>query len=176
MKIRKRLVAVISVIIALVLIVGIWAVAATNFGSQNDPLITLSYITDVLTGQIMDKVNQQIDDRLSSLETQLDTRISELEETSGGSTGSYSKFSVVTLNDGQTLTGNVGTELMLRVGTARCYASGSPGLIDTTTAGVLENNGSMAKNHMYMITINGRGMTAAGSTVMVLVRGEYAIN
>jgi hypothetical protein len=174
MKIKKKLVTALSVFVGLALAVGIWAVASTNYGSQSDPLITLSYIKDVLTGQITEKVNTLIDSKISALKSELDAKITALEEQSGGS-GSYSKFSVVSLSEGQTLTGEVGTELMLRVGTARCYASGSPGLIDTTTAGALENYGSMIKNHMYMVTIRGRGMTAT-SDVMVLVRGEYAIS
>ena len=174
MKIRKRLVTFLSVFVGLVLAVGIWAVASTSYGSQSDPLITLSYITDVLTGQITEKVNTMIDTKLSVFSDELNTRITALENQSGGS-GSFSSFSVVSLSEGQTLTGEVGTELMLRVGTARCYASGSPGLIDTTTAGTLENDGSMITNHMYMVTISGRGMKAS-SNVMVLVRGEYTVS
>lgn len=174
MKIRKRLVTFLSVFVGLALAVGIWAVASTSYGSQSDPLITLSYITDVLTGQITEKVNTMIDTKLSVFSDELNTRITALENQSGGS-GSFSSFSVVSLSEGQTLTGEVGTELMLRVGTARCYASGSPGLIDTTTAGTLENDGSMITNHMYMVTISGRGMKAS-SNVMVLVRGEYTVS
>ncbi|NLO47007.1 MAG: hypothetical protein GX111_01600 [Clostridiales bacterium] len=174
MKIKKRLVTALSVFVGLALAVGIWAVASTSYGSQSDPLITLSYLTDVLTGQITEKVNTMIDTKLSELSDELNTRITALENQSGGS-GSFSKFSVVSIAGGQTLTGEVGTELMLRVGTALCYASGSPGLIDTTTAGTLENNGSMVTNHMYMVTISGRGIKAT-SNVMVLVRGEYTVS
>jgi hypothetical protein len=175
MKIRKRLVAVLSVILGLVLAVGIWAVATTNYGSQSDPLITLSYIKDVLTGQITDQVNLMMDTKLAALKEEMNDKISLLEGQGGGASEDNQKFSVVSLSEGQVLTGEVGTELMLRVGSARCYASGSPGLIDTTTAGTLENNGSMSKNHMYMVTIGGRGMIAA-TNVMVLVRGAYTIS
>ena len=41
-------------------------------------------------------------------------------------------FSVVTLSQGQTLVGDVGCEVMLRIGTAVCGTSDSVGLIDTT--------------------------------------------
>lgn len=173
MKIKKRLVTIASFIIGIILIVGIWAVAATNYGSQSDPLITLSYITDVLTGQITNKVNAQIDTKVTALKTELETRLTQLESANG--TGDSAEFTVISLSSGQTLTGNIGTELMLRVGTAVCSAASSPGLIDSTSAEILENGGSMIKNHMYLITINGRGIKATAD-VMVLVRGQYTIS
>lgn len=172
---RKRVVTIISVIIGIIVILGIWAVAETNYGSQSDPLITLSYITDVFTGQITEKLNQQIDTKVSELKSELEASVAELERLYAEQDDSR-KFELVTLSEGQVLTGSVGTELMLRVGTAQCHASASPGLIDYTSAGILENGGSLEKNHMYMITIEGRGIKATSSNVMVLVRGEHAIS
>lgn len=175
MKKKKRVVTVISIIIGVIVILGIWAVAETNYGSQSDPLITLSYITDVFTGQITEKLNEQMDTRITELKTDLEASIAEL-ESRYGEQDSGKKFVLVTLTEGQILTGSVGTELMLRVGTAQCYASASPGLIDSTSAGIIENGESLEKNHMYMITIEGRGIKATSSNVMVLVRGDHEIS
>lgn len=169
---KKKLVTIISAILGVILIVGIWAVAETNYGSEGDPLITLSYINDVFTKQITEKLNEQIDTRVTELKAELEASIAELESRYSD----QKRFVLVTLSDGQILTGSVGTELMLRVGSAVCYASASPGLIDSTSAGILENGGSLEKNHMYMITIEGRGIKAAASSVMVLVRGDYTIS
>lgn len=60
---------------------------------------------------------------------------------------------------------------MLRVGAAVCVASSSPGLIDETTAGTLNNGGALAQNHLYMMTIEGRGVKATAATTKLLVRG-----
>ncbi|MCB6899110.1 hypothetical protein LI036_03120 [bacterium 210917-DFI.7.65] len=92
-----------------------------------------------------------------------------LSEANGG-------FVLVTLSSGQTLKGEVGTEVMLRVGTASCAASSAPGLIDTTTAGVIDHGAALTKNHLYMMTIEDRGVKATAATVKMLVRGSYTIS
>ena len=91
-----------------------------------------------------------------------------LSEANGG-------FVLVTMKKGETLKGAVGTEVMLRVGTATCTASSAPGLIDTTSAGSIDNGAALSKNHLYMMTIEERGVKATAATVKVLVRGTYTV-
>ena len=91
-----------------------------------------------------------------------------LSEANGG-------YVLVTLQKGQTLHGAVGTEVMLRVGTAVCTASSAPGLIDTTDASTINDGKSIEKNHVYMMTIEERGIRATANTVKVLVRGTYSV-
>ena len=91
-----------------------------------------------------------------------------LSEANGG-------FVLVTMRNGQTLKGAVGTEVMLRVGTASCTASSSPGLIDTTAASSIDHGAALAKNHLYMMTIEERGVKATAATVKLLVRGNYTV-
>ena len=91
-----------------------------------------------------------------------------LSEANGG-------FVLVTMKKGETLKGSVGTEVMLRVGTATCTASSAPGLIDTTSAGSIDNGAALSKNHLYMMTIEERGVKATAATVKVLVRGTYTV-
>ena len=65
---------------------------------------------------------------------------------------------------------------MLRVGTAACVSPSSPGLIDETAATTLNNGGALVQNHLYMMTIEGRGVRAtAATTTKLLVRGSYTI-
>ena len=139
---------------------------AAEAGSDQDPLVTLSYLNETFLGQIMTKVDQKIAARNSQLLQQ-----------SGGGTGSASsvEFQVVTLSKGQTLTGDIGCEVMLRVGTASCMSPSSPGLIDLTTAGTLNNGGALVTNHLYMMTIEGRGVKAGSATTKLLVRGSYTV-
>ena len=91
-----------------------------------------------------------------------------LSEANGG-------FVLVTMNKGQTLKGQVGSEVMLRVGTAVCTASSAPGLIDTSSASTLDNGAALAKNHLYMMTIEERGVKATAGTVKLLVHGGYTV-
>lgn len=139
---------------------------AAEAGSSGDPLVTLSYLNDTFLNTILQKVDQKIAVRNSQIAQQM-----------GGQsgTGSAAAFTVVTLSSGQTLTGDIGCEVMLRVGTASCVSPSAPGLIDETTAGTLNNGGALAQNHLYMMTIEGRGVKATAATTKLLVRGTYTI-
>ena len=138
------------------------ATFAAEAGSSGDPLVTLSYLNDTFFNQIMQRVDQKIAERTG-------------QAVPGGASSSAS-FSVVTLSDGQTLTGDIGCEVMLRVGSAVCVSPSDPGLIDETTASTLSNGGALAQNHLYMMTIEGRGVRATAGTVKVLARGSYSVS
>lgn len=139
------------------------AAMAAEVGSAGDPLVTLSYLNDVFREEILELVDSKIQERDRGL--------------AGGQTGSAygDTFSVVTLENGQVLTGEIGCEVMLRVGTAVCVASSSPGLIDETSAGTLAGGGALVQNHLYMMTVEGRGVLATAATTKLLVRGSYTI-
>ena len=137
---------------------------AASVGSSKDPLITLSYLEEVFMDEVLERVDDKIDERNDELASKL-----------GGSGGGDS-FTVVTLSNGQTLVGDIGCEVMLRVGTAVCVSPSSPGLIDESAASTLNNGGALVTNHLYMMTIEGRGVLATSDTVKVLARGSYAVN
>ena len=128
------------------------AAIAADPGSEGDPLVTLSYLNSVF----LPKVEQLA-----------------REQAGGGS--SAGNFTLVELAPGKKLTGTLGCELLLRVGSATCSAASSPGLIDETDGSVLEHGGALQKNHLYMMTIEDRAVVAGGSTVKLMVRGGYTI-
>jgi len=153
--------------VALVLFCGLMTTTvslAAEVGSSKDPLVTLSYLEEVFLDTILDLVDEKIEERNESLSGKL-----------GGSSDETATFTVVTLSNGQTLTGEIGCEVMLRVGTAVCVAASNPGLIDETAASTLGNGQALATNHMYMMTIEDRGVLATADTVKLLVRGGYSI-
>lgn len=137
---------------------------AAEVGSSGDPLVTLSYLNNTYLNTILSKVDEKIAQRNASFAG-----------SGGTSVGTPSTFTLVTMSNGQTLTGGIGCEVMLRVGTAVCTASSMPGLIDTTDASTLNNGGALQKNHVYMMTIENRGVKATAATVKVLVRGSYTV-
>lgn len=139
---------------------------AVEPGSASDPLVTLSYLNETFLGQIMTQVEQKIAARNSQLLQQM-----------GGVSGSTASasFTVVTLTKGQVLTGDIGCEVMLRVGSASCVSPSNPGLIDETSAATLNNGSALTANHLYMMTIEGRGVKAGADTTKLLVRGTYTI-
>lgn len=152
---RWLLRAVVLLAISAALMTG--ASLAAEAGSSQDPLVTLSYLNDTFFNSIMQRVDQRIAER------------------TGQALPGASSFVVVTLNDGQTLTGGVGCEVMLRVGGAVCVSPSDPGLIDETAGTTLANGASLLQNHLYMMTIDGRGVRASGGTAKVLARGTYTV-
>lgn len=139
---------------------------AVQAGSSQDPLITLSYLNDTFMGEILKKVDSKISARNADIAKQIGSNIN------GSSADS---FTVVTMTKGQTLTGDIGCEVMLRIGTASCVTPSAPGLIDETSGGTLNNGGALVTNHLYMMTIEGRGVKATADTTKVLVRGTYTV-
>lgn len=135
---------------------------AAEAGSGGDPLVTLSYLNETFFNDIMARVDQKIAQRTG-------------QAVPGGSSSSAS-FTVVTLSQGQTLTGDIGCEVLLRIGGAVCVSPSDPGLIDETTGETLSNGASLVQNHLYMMTIEGRGVRASAGTAKVMARGSYTVS
>lgn len=166
-------------------LVGV-AVAAGQQGSQSDPLVTLSYLQQQALPQVLEDVDEKVAARQSELEDKLsavaDGYAAEVEAALSGSagTGSGSQtggavYQVVELSAGQTLTGSAACELLLRSGTATCVSDSSPGLVDMTDGATLANGGALKANHLYLATIEGRGVRAS-TAVTIMARGEYTVS
>ena len=151
------------------------AAYAANAGGQNDPLVTLSYLNGTYTQQVKNMVDQAVTQRKVEMEQSLRNILAGSGGTVSTPSGGNGVFTVVTLSQGQTLVGDVGCEVMLRVGSAVCGSADSVGLIDTTAGSVLGNGQALAANHLYMVTISPRRVTATAGTVRVLARGPYTI-
>lgn len=174
-----------ALILALLLTVG-GITAFASAGGANDPLVTLSYLNETFLATVTEKVKTLIGQRDEQLKSELSQQIAVAEKelrqeygsgTGSGAAGTYDSatFVVVTLEKGQTLTGAVGCELMLRSGSAVCVASSAPGLIDSTSGKTLSSGGALEQNHLYMATIEGRGAKATAGSTRLLVRGAYTI-
>ena len=149
--------------VVLVLFCGIMTTSvslAAEAGSSDDPLVTLSYLNETFMDSIMSRVDEKIAQRNS--------------QGQAGAGTAADTFTVVTLSNGQTLTGGIGCEVMLRVGTAVCVSPSSPGLIDESAAATLNNSGALAANHLYAVSVQGRSIyTAQGCTLMIA--GSYTV-
>ena len=179
-----------SLVVAGLTVTGI-AAAAANYGSKEDPLVTASYIEDVVRPEI----SEQIEDALDKKEQEILEAVEDLDfsgSTSAAvsdalieeiaakaaakvSSGSAESWNVIKVPSGKALTGKVGCQVMLRIGSASCVSSGSTGLIDVSDGSVLGPGGALKTNHLYMVTIDGRGVKASGDATL-LVKGSYSIN
>ena len=169
-------------LLALTLLLGTGAALASG-GGKSDPLVTLSYLTDIalpdllddlsdLTELIGDKLRDDLADQIDEYEEEMQALVSAAD--TAGTSGSET-YTLVTLTDGQTLAPEVGCELMLRVGSISVTAATSPALIDMTTGDTINSGTSLTKNHLYMATIPDRVLGPVSGTVKLLARGSFTV-
>lgn len=201
-------------LLVVLLLAGYLAVAA-EYGSQEDPLVTLSYIEELLP-ELQEKIDNAVNEKTAEFDGTLEAKIQEAingidakiaafegqyssdvvddtfvqkvadavtaklgstggtDENVSGSAGTADKFTVQRFSSGQTVIGAVGTEILWRIGTASCTAPGSPGLIDISTGTDLGNGSQLQQNHLYIVTVEGRGFKAT-SDCIILVKGTYTV-
>lgn len=153
-----------------------FAVGASQ-GSITDPLVTLSYLTDIFTPEILVKVEETTASSALGYQETLKTTLSELETSilekmDSNGIGAQATFQVVALTSGQVLTAEVGSEFILRNGTATAVAT--PNLMDTTTGGLLGGGSPLESNHLYLSMADSQGMMAT-TDCTVMVRGAYNV-
>ena len=173
---RKALIAA-GVLIAVVLIAGLSTLAAGTYGSKSDPLITKSYLDETVTPAMLDELKSMIDTKADAMQKEIDAKLAEIGGSSGSSAaGDAQTFVVVSIEKGKTLTCGVGTEIMPRIGTVVSAGKDAPRLIDETLGTDVTAAGTaLTKNHMYMVTIKGNGITATANA-KVLIRGTYTVS
>lgn len=183
------------------MIAGLGAIAA-EYGSQSDPLVTLSYIEEVLLPQAKEDVDEQIADALEDYEDDLSDQTKDIEkyidkklrsfaagdvddalveeiasaimEQMGDTAPVNAPWAVVEVPAGYTLVCEVGVQVILRAGQAGCMTADGSGIIDLSNGETLGNGGEMAANHLYAIDGQGKNIvTSQGCTV--LISGGYTI-
>ncbi len=124
---------------------------ASDPGSNEDPLVTLSYINDVL----MPQVKSYVDSKAAS------------------SSGS---FEIVNLKAGQTVIANASTEMILRMGNAQIVATQKGGVADVTMGIDLQNGAVMPANHLLIVPLDdGRGAQMLSDGI-IMIKGSYKIS
>ena len=157
------------------------AAVAAGEGTQADPLITLSYLNQTAVPAMLEQVDGKAQAYQAELAGKLDQAIQQytakMEELVGDESVQQhsAAYTVITLQKGQQLNMDIGCEVLLRIGTARCVSQSNPGLINTTTGSILNNGKDLEVNHLYMATITGRSIKATADVTKVLVRGGYTI-
>lgn len=134
------------------------AIAAGSQGSQDDPLVTLSYLNEVAVPEIMKQVDEKIAKSIEELEARL------REE------GSSAAFRTVEVKKGQTVALSAGCQVLVRSGSV----NSTDALVDLTTGETWRADGSLRENHLYIATGDKQTLTAAGAAVL-MVQGSLEI-
>lgn len=156
---------------ALVMLGVMLSVAAQ--GDENDPLVTLGYLTGVFSVQMDQKIAEAVDAAKAELSQKLDAAaagyLAEMDDRLARSDGGAS-FVTVTLTAGQTLSGKAGIEVVVRSG----GAAAAGGLTDVTAGEAVAAGAALAVSHLYIPDAAGAILTTAiGASVMV--RGDYTV-
>ena len=182
---NKRAKIICSLLLAVLLCGGaLFIYAAETYSSKEDPLISLSYVNEV----ILPKVSEMIADAFGgkdisdvTLTTEVPPKEPEIEYPAGTEhTGA--QFTIVQLEDGKVLFASPSVcEVIVRAGDAIVVSPFTTkweeqGLSDTTDGVELYDAAPVPKNHTLLIPRDdGRGILATGGTVWLLVRGDYRI-
>ena len=150
---KEKTLKIIIAALAVLLVAGGVAYAATNYGSRDDPLITKSYLDEVVKPQLE-----------SDLQTKLDAAASEMRSSAPG------EFRRVELQPGQVLRCAPGSQLLPVSGSFK--AAGA--LSDTTAGEALIAGDTLSANHLYLTTEGDSG-AFAGSVATLLVSGTYSL-
>ena len=157
---KKKIITVLAAVLILAVGVGVGAYAASNFGTQADPLVAKSYLDQTVTPKLQ-----------AEFQTKLDAQVKIMEQQIASSTTGLS-FTEVSLTNGQTLKGSAGCEIILRSGTAVC--SGTAGLSDVTDGKLISSGSALTENHLCVVSTLGDGVKAS-SSVTLLVQGSYTL-
>ena len=164
MKLKKKLKTVLIVTAICALISTVMAYASP--GDSNDPLVTLSYITDVLMPDIDSRIEQKVSGAVNSSSTPPSAST----QTSGDS------FTLVNVKANYKLIGGEGTEFVLRSGKGIIVATNQGGVADLTAGIDLSNGTPIPVNHHLLSPRNdSRGMKFT-SDAIVLVKGAYSVS
>lgn len=167
--------------------------SSDGYSSADDPLITLSYVSEVIVPQLEQKITQKI---LASLPASSPDPNGGIEGSSadqtlvfdaqGNAIGSVSlsmlKYKVLVLKNGQKLmaagTNTDSLEFILRAGSASVLSPfADQGIGDITAGKELQNEEPLTKNNYCVVPRgnDGRGILVTSDELYILVRGEYEI-
>jgi len=152
----KNKIIAISCVVAIALVTVI-AVALAAPGTNDDPIVSLSYV----------------EQRLSQVQADLNAKINDLQNAPAIAA---STFTVVEVQAGQKLVADEGTEMILRQGSATVFATQKGGLANTTSGVDLQDGSAAPANSLLICPLpDGRGLKA-NTYLLVMVKGKYTLN
>lgn len=130
------------------------ALAAGTPGTQENPLVTLDYLN-----QVIEQLKKQTDEQISAKAAEI---AEQFEEKSGS-------FTLVSIEQGQDLYFNSGSQFVLCSGTAT-----SPGGVLNSTAGEI-TSGELSANSLY-IAVGDKHRISVTGKASFLILGDYTVS
>lgn len=192
---KKWMIWMTCVMVAVLMVAGLGVIAA-EYGSQSDPLITLSYIEEVLLPDTKEDVDEQIQEALADYEDLLGDQTKDVEkyidkqlrsfaagdvddaliaeiataivQQMDASLPANAPWAVVDVPAGYTVACEAGVQVILRAGQASCDGA----LVDLSNGETL-TSGNLAANHLYTADAQGRTLISQGC--ILLIAGSYTV-
>lgn len=160
----------------------------TAYDPENDPLISLSYINEVVL-PVYDEKIAALEEKIATLTetaTKLEeslaaanTEIETLKATGGDASesGGLGQYEVVHLSQGAKLLAKSPCEIILRTGSAIIVSITANGLNDISTGEELLNAAGVPLYHCLLVPRgdDGRGIQITSGDAYIMVRGAYEI-
>lgn len=185
---NKRTKILLSVLLAVLLCGGALLIyAAETYSSKEDPLISLSYINEVLLPKVVEMISdaslgKEISTEPLTTEVPKETEAQPGIEYPEGTEHTGAQFTIVQLADGKALFASPSVcEVIVRAGSAVVVSPFTTkweeqGISDATDGAELYDGAAVPVNHTLLIPRDdGRGIVAKGGSVWLLVRGDYRI-
>lgn len=155
-------------------------VLAATYDSSEDPIISLSYLTDVFRPNLV----KEYETKIAALEAKIDALSGgtytpvETEPATNTTPTVGTMYVVEELAYGDCLYAEGPVDILLRSGSAMCISNENPsqGISDYTEGVEIYHGEDLTINHMCLIPRgDGRGIMAKAQSVFIMVRGEYRI-
>ncbi len=156
-----------SVFISSALIISMCAAVNAEYGSADDPLISLSYITETLLPEIYGKVDEKIEEKLKNVSTEgTQTQKTDL---------SYVPLQMDKGQKVEAVSGSI--EVLLRRGTFKAVDPLGDHLINMTDGTEAGEGQTLTLQNLYVIARpDGRAIMADADYCWIMVRGDYRIS
>lgn len=142
---------------------GVTALAAAQ-GSQEDPLLTLSYLESVLKPQLEQEVDAAVKDGAQAVTDKLDAAVADYESRVNAALAEgAATFQTKTLEQGGTLLPGAGRELLVVSG--KLTAVGQ--LTDTTAGKSVQDGAALEVDHLYITATASAGCKATAAAVVM---------
>ncbi|MBQ4557496.1 MAG: hypothetical protein IJA60_07610 [Clostridia bacterium] len=183
----KKIIKIVAcVLLAVALAFCALCVYAATYSSEDDPLISLSYVNEVLLPQIKDMINDAVSGAdigdVTVTAPPETTEPEPEEEYPEGTVNTGSRYNTVNLKEGETLYASVNScEVIVRSGSTKVVSPFTvkweeQGVADTTAGTDIYNDEAVPNNHTIIIPRDdGRGITTLEGGAWVMVRGDYII-
>lgn len=145
--------------------------APSQPGTANDPLVTKSYVDELVQKKVAEEVAKIKGGITAPTPTPTPTPVTTPGTSSEGVT-------VIELKAGQTLYAAAGAEFIVRTGKTLIVSSDDNGVPDVTSGKDIAPNGAIETNHLLIFPREGRGIKPDPKNkdaIFVMVKGNYIL-